>query len=78
LPTVGTVPRQAEPPYRAVSTVLRQRVEAGEWLPGEQLPTVRQIAEQYGVSIATARKALAVLAEAGLVRTEPGWGVFRA
>jgi DNA-binding GntR family transcriptional regulator len=72
------VPRLSQPPYRVVSAAVRQRVEAGEWLPGEQLPTVREIAEQYGVSIATARKALAVLAEDGLLVATPGWGVFRA
>src|SRR5260221_13164395 len=73
-PSVGTVPRQSQPPYRVVSSALRERVEAGEWLPGEQLPTVREIAGQYGVSIATARKALGVLVEAGLIVVTPGWG----
>jgi DNA-binding GntR family transcriptional regulator len=72
------MPRQAQPPYRVVSSAVRDRVEAGEWLPGEQLPTLREIAGQYTVSIATARKALAVLAEEGLVVVTPGWGVFRA
>jgi DNA-binding GntR family transcriptional regulator len=53
-------------------------VEAGEWLPGEQLPTMREIADQYGVSLATARKAVSVLAEERLVTVTPGWGAFRA
>jgi len=70
------VPRQAEPPYRLVSAALRERVESGEWLPGEQLPTVRAIADQYSVSLATARKALAVLADDGLITVTPGWGSF--
>ena len=72
------MPRQPQPPYRLVSAALRERVEAGEWLPGEQLPTMREIAEQYGVSLATARKAVSVLAEEGLVTVTPGWGPFRA
>ena len=70
------MPRQAEPPYRLVSAALRERLESGEWLPGEQLPTVRAIADQYSVSLATARKALAVLADDGLIRVTPGWGSF--
>lgn len=70
------MPRQAEPPYRLVSAALRERVESGEWLPGEQLPTVRAIADQYSVSLATARKALAVLADDGLITVTPGWGSF--
>jgi GntR family transcriptional regulator len=45
-------------------------------LPGEHLPTVRAIADQYSVSLATARKALSVLAEDGLITVTPGWGSF--
>lgn len=71
------MPRKAVPPYRAVSAALRERVEAGEWLPGEQLPTVRTLAETYGVSVTTVRRALALLADDGLVTVTPGWGVFR-
>jgi DNA-binding GntR family transcriptional regulator len=68
--------RQAEPPYRATSKALRLRVEAGEWLPGEQIPSVRQLSEQYGVSLATARTAVAVLRDEGLVVVTPSWGAF--
>lgn len=68
--------RRAIPPYRAISSALRERIEAGEWLPGEQIPSVRQLGEEYGVSIGTARRALAVLAEEGLVVVTPSWGAF--
>jgi DNA-binding transcriptional regulator YhcF (GntR family) len=44
-------------------------------LPGEQIPSVRQIAEEFGISIGTARRAPAVLAEEGLVVTS-SWGAF--
>ena len=71
-------PRSAEPPYRAVSAALRVRIEAGEWLPGEQLPPVRDLAAMYEVSVTTIRKALAPLQADGLVTVTPGWGVFRA
>jgi GntR family transcriptional regulator len=70
--------RRAQPPYRLVSAALRERVESGEWLPGEQLPTVREIAAQYAVSVTTARRALATLQDAGLVVVTPGWGAFRS
>jgi len=70
--------RQAQPPYRLVSAALRERIEAGEWLPGEQLPTLRDIATQYTVSTATARRALIVLRDDGLVVVTPGWGAFRS
>lgn len=70
--------RPAEPPYRTVSGALRDRIESGEWLPGEQLPSVRDLASQYRVSVTTIRKALAPLLADGLVAVTPGWGVFRA
>jgi GntR family transcriptional regulator len=71
-------PRSAEPPHRAVSAALRERIAAGEWLPGEQLPPVRDLATAYGVSVTTVRKALAPLQADGLIIVTPGWGVFRA
>lgn len=71
-------PRSADPPHRAISAALRERIEAGEWLPGEQLPPVRDLAAAYDVSVTTIRKALAPLQADGLVTVTPGWGVFRA
>lgn len=55
---------------------MRERVLGGEWLPGEQIPSVRQIAGEYGVSIGTARRALALLSDEGLVVVTPSWGAF--
>jgi DNA-binding GntR family transcriptional regulator len=55
---------------------LRERIRAGEWLPGEQIPSVRQVGDQYGVSIGTARRAIAVLADEGLIVVTPSWGAF--
>jgi DNA-binding transcriptional ArsR family regulator len=66
----------AEPPYRAISAALRERILAGEWLPGEQIPSVRQLSEQFGVSIGTARRALVVLRDEGLITVTPSWGAF--
>ncbi len=60
------------------SGALRERIESGEWLPGEQLPSVRDLAAQYHVSVTTIRKALAPLQADGLISVTAGWGVFRA
>lgn len=72
------MPRSADPPYRVVSAALRERIESGEWLPAEQLPTVRELAATYSVSVTTIRKALDVLLADALITVTPGWGVFRA
>jgi DNA-binding GntR family transcriptional regulator len=71
------MPRDPRRTYRWVSADLRQRIDAGEWLSDQQLPTLEELAEHYSVSVTTARKAVGVLAEAGLVEVIHGYGVFR-
>jgi DNA-binding GntR family transcriptional regulator len=61
-----------------------ERVEAGlrdtlrSMRSGQALPSVRTLADQYGVSTATVTKAIARLKESGEVRSRRGWGVFKA
>ena len=65
-------------PYQRVAGMLRARLEAGEWLPGEQLPNVRDLAAEYSVSPPTVSRAVRLLADEGLVTVTPGWGTFAA
>ncbi|MFC9792465.1 TetR/AcrR family transcriptional regulator C-terminal domain-containing protein [Streptomyces sp. NPDC057695] len=62
------------PPYLAIAAELRRRVRVGELGPGDRLPSTRAITREWGVAMATATKALAVLRQEGLVRAEPGVG----
>ena len=73
-------PRRRGPkvPYKAIAGALRERLDSGEWLPGEALPSLRVLAEQYQVSQATVNRAIAELAEEGRVTTVRGWGTFAA
>jgi DNA-binding GntR family transcriptional regulator len=61
------------PPWRQLLAVLTDRIEDGT-LPGKALPGERHLAEQYGISQLSVRKALAALREAGWVETTPGYG----
>ena len=63
-------------PWQRVAGNLRERIAAGEWLPGEALPSVRKLAEEYGVSPPTVSRAVRALAGEGLVTVVPGWGTF--
>jgi DNA-binding GntR family transcriptional regulator len=72
------VPRPARFPYLVLADVLRERLDHGEWLPGEQLPSAETLAEQYSVSPTTAAKAVRVLAEEGRVNVVRRWGAFVA
>jgi DNA-binding GntR family transcriptional regulator len=72
------MPRSPQVPYAAVAGALRARLDEGEWLPGEQLPPARVLAEEYGVSRTTAARAVRVLAEEGRVTVVRNWGAFVA
>lgn len=67
----STVPR-----YHQVFTVLRQRIADGVYSPGERLPPEDALAEEWNVSRATLRQAVAQLVSSGLVRREQGRGTF--
>ncbi|WP_406062329.1 TetR/AcrR family transcriptional regulator C-terminal domain-containing protein [Streptomyces sp. NBC_01077] len=63
-----------QPPYLVIAAELRRRVQVGELSPGDRMPSTRAITREWGVAMATATKALAVLRQEGLVRPEPGVG----
>lgn len=46
----------------------------GDYLPGQRLPTERELMHQFGTSRATVREALRILERSGLVRVRPGSG----
>jgi DNA-binding FadR family transcriptional regulator len=60
--------------YELVAERLRQRVVHGELQPGERLPNEAVLATDFGVSRATVREALRVLATQSLIRTSKGAG----
>lgn len=64
--------------YIRVASSLRSRINDGEWPPGRQLPTIRELAEQYEVAPVTVREALSMLAADGLVVSSRGRGTFVA
>src|SRR5262245_28534352 len=57
-----------------VLTLLRQDVASGKFLPGQFLPTERQLAAQYAVAQNTVRRALKILQEERLVEAEARQG----
>ena len=64
----------AEPPYRQVAAILRERITSGELAPGAAVPSVRTLQQEYGIAQTTARKALKVLVDEGLARIVPAGG----
>jgi GntR family transcriptional regulator len=72
------VPRELVPPYLRVAAELREKIANGELLPGEQVPSLDRLAESNSISRTTARRAIQVLMDEGLVISRPRWGVFVA
>ncbi|WP_399139972.1 GntR family transcriptional regulator [Streptomyces sp. NBUA17] len=60
--------------YEEIAESLRTRIAAGEYAPGEVIPSGRDLAEQWGVSRATAIKAVDVLRNDGVVVAKQGTG----
>jgi DNA-binding GntR family transcriptional regulator len=70
--------RDAMPPYQQIAADLRRQIESGELAPGDMVPSITRLMQEYGVSKGTAVKALDVLRREGLTRTVAGWGTFVA
>jgi len=69
--------RTPELPSRRVEAALRARINAGEWQPQERLPSVAQLASEYGVARSTVVAALRRIEADGLVTIVRNWGTFR-
>ncbi|MFD9081661.1 GntR family transcriptional regulator [Streptomyces erythrochromogenes] len=55
--------------YEEIARDLRERISSGEYLPGATLPLMRDVAEEYGVSDITVRKAYGLLRREGLIES---------
>ena len=62
------------PPYRQIAEIMRRRIGAGEYRPDTRIPTESEIVEEFEVARSTARRAVAVLREEGLVHMVPNRG----
>jgi GntR family transcriptional regulator len=63
------------PPYRQIAEILRDRIVTGKLVKGTRI-TESEITETYEVARNTARRAIAVLREDGLLMTVPQRGSY--
>ncbi|MEW2493890.1 winged helix-turn-helix domain-containing protein [Streptomyces nodosus] len=66
------------PPYQRTAADLRRQILSGHLRPGERLPSVRSLQEQYAIAGGTAQAALRVLRAEGLIDIVHGRGSFVA
>ena len=65
-----------EPVYLQLAAILRGQIQRGELAPRQPLPSESYLVGHYGVSRGTARRAVEVLRDEGLVRTIPQRGTY--
>ncbi|TKA02988.1 winged helix-turn-helix domain-containing protein [Actinacidiphila oryziradicis] len=71
-------PTAAEYVYRQLADALAADITSGRLHPGARLPGERALAEQYGVAVGTARRAVQELRDRGLAVTLPAKGTYIA
>lgn len=73
----ATLDRISEAPlYRRIEEDLLSQIAEGQILPGEAIPTERELCEHYGVSRITIRRAIRELETRGYVHRRQGKGTF--
>jgi GntR family transcriptional regulator len=75
---VSIDPRDATPIYAQLERGLRAAVATSRLRPGDQLPTVRQLAVELKVNANTVARVYAELERAGVIETRRGVGSFIA
>ncbi|WP_376766948.1 GntR family transcriptional regulator [Spinactinospora alkalitolerans] len=69
--------RDPSPPvYREIAEALRSAIASGELSDGDRVPGENDLMKRYGVARATARQALSVLINEGIVVAVRGSGVY--
>ena len=66
------------PLYKQIKSLILQSLQAGEWKPGESIPSEMDLAARFRVSQGTVRKAIDELAAENLVVRRQGKGTFVA
>jgi GntR family transcriptional regulator len=67
-----------DPRYQQIADDLRAKIERGDYAPGSQLPTEKELRLLYSASRNTVREAVRVVVNLGLVQPQAGRGTFVA
>jgi GntR family transcriptional regulator len=62
--------------YVRLTSVLRGRIESGEWPEGHRIPSIEELCDEYAVARNTVRQALQLLKTDGLIDGGRGVGTF--
>lgn len=63
-------------PYQHLANQVAAKIDSGELRPGDRLPSLRALAEEYDTTTATVQRAMGVLADGGWIKRVPNVGLF--
>lgn len=69
-------PEPGRPLYHAVRQAIRHAIDTGQFKPGEQLPSTKDLSRKIDVSLVTVHRALQELVASGVLRRGQGRGTF--
>lgn len=72
VPKPVAAPAKPRGPYETIAESLREQIRSGALHPGNQLPTVAQLAVANSVAVGTAHRALSLLKAEGLIEVTRG------
>jgi len=64
------------PLYLQIADTIKENITTGHYKHGDKIPSQREIAEHYDVSLITVQKAVYKLMNEGILRSRPGVGTF--
>lgn len=72
----GFIISQADkrPMYLQIMEQIKQRITVGDWTEGQAIPSIRQLAVEFGVSVITVKRAYLELEREGVIVTHQGRG----
>ncbi len=62
--------------YENIARQLTDRIDQGLYLPGDRIPGVRKLGQQFGVSISTVVQAQRLLEDEGRIEARPRSGYY--
>ena len=66
------------PLYQQIVNQIKQKIAVGEWVAGEEIPSIRQLAADLRVSVITVKRAYLEMERASIIVTQHGKGSFVA
>lgn len=68
--------RSRVPLYLQVASVLRTRIQSGQWSAGEKISTLEELEREFEVARVTVRQAVDILRGEGMLQARQGLGTF--